>query len=56
MSELKDHLARVQDIADRARAFQAKEASDPKAFLATLVEDLGVLADAVSLIIQREGP
>ncbi len=53
VSELNEHLARVQDIATRARAFQANEASDPKAFSKSVVEDLGALADAVTELIKR---
>lgn len=53
MSELNEHLSRVQDIATRTRAFRANEASDPKAFFKTVVEDLGVLAEAVSELIRR---
>lgn len=53
MSELNEHLSRVQDIATRARAFQADEASNPKAFSKAIVEDLGALAEAVSELIKR---
>lgn len=54
VSELCEHLARVQDIATRARAFQANEASDPtKAFSRSVVEDLGALAEAVAELIKR---
>lgn len=53
MSELKDHLARVQDIGARARDFQANEASDPKAFSKAVVTDLRVLAEAVAELIKR---
>lgn len=53
MIELKDHLARVEDVAARARDFQANEASDPKAFSRAVVEDLGVLAKAVAELIKR---
>ena len=53
MSGLNGHLARVQDIAARARDFQANEPSDPKAFSRTVVEDLGALADALSELIKR---
>jgi len=53
VGELNEHLARVQEIATRARDFQANEASDPKAFSKSVVEDLGVLADAVSELIKR---
>lgn len=53
MSELNEHLAQVQDIATRARDFQANEGSDPKTFSKTVVEDLGALADAVSELIKR---
>ena len=52
VSELNEHLARVQDIAIRGRAFQANEASDPKAFSKSLVEDLA-LAEAVTELIKR---
>jgi hypothetical protein len=51
--ELKEHLARLQDIVARTRDFQINEASDPKAFSQSVVEDLGVLADAVSELIKR---
>ena len=53
VSELNEHLARVHDIAARARAFQANEASAPKAFSKSLVEDLGALAEAVTELIKR---
>lgn len=53
MSELNEHLARVAEIAARARDFQANEGSDPKAFSKTVVQDLGVIADAVSELIKR---
>lgn len=53
MSELNEHLARVEDIATRARDFQANEGSDPKAFSKAVVQDLGALADAVSELIKR---
>lgn len=53
VSELNEHLDRLQDIATRARAFQANEASDPKAFSKTVVEDLGALAEAVIRLIKR---
>lgn len=53
MSELNEHLARVEDIATRARDFQTDEGSDPKAFSRTLVQDLGALADAVRELIKR---
>ncbi|MCE0485448.1 hypothetical protein [Ornithinimicrobium sediminis] len=55
MSELVEHLARVQAIADRARNFQSKEGSDPKAFSKTVVQDLGDLAEAVAELIRRSG-
>jgi hypothetical protein len=51
--ELSESLARVEEIASRARDFQVNEASDPKAFSKSVVEDLGVLADAVSELIKR---
>lgn len=53
MSELEGHLARVQDIARRARDFQANEASDPKAFSKTVVADLATIAEAVTELIKR---
>lgn len=53
MSELHEHLERVQDIARRASAVRDKEASDPKAFSKTVVEDLGVLAAAIAELIKR---
>ncbi|WP_313539940.1 hypothetical protein [Leifsonia aquatica] len=53
MSQLNEHLARVQDIATRAQAFRANEASDPKEFSRAVVEDLGALAEAVSELIKR---
>lgn len=53
MSELSEHLARVQEIAARARDFQANEASDPKAFSKTVVGDLADLAEAVAELIKR---
>ena len=53
VTELNEHLARVQDIATRARTFQANEASDPKAFSKSVVEDLGALAEAVTELIER---
>ncbi|WP_448002732.1 hypothetical protein [Agromyces bauzanensis] len=53
MSEFHEHLSRVQDIATRARNFQADEASGMKAFSRSVVEDLGALADAVSELIRR---
>jgi hypothetical protein len=53
VSDLNEHLARVQDVASRARAFQAKEASDAGAFSKSVVEDLGAIADAVSELIKR---
>lgn len=53
MSELNEHLARVAEIAARARDFQANEGPDPKAFSKTVVQDLGVIADAVSELIKR---
>lgn len=57
MSELNMHLARIQDIAARARSFQANEGSDPREFSRTVVEDLGALADAViELINSAERP
>ena len=48
MSELDEHLVRVQEIATRTRAFQVNEGSDPKEFSKTVVEDIGALADAVT--------
>jgi len=53
MSQIHEHLARVQGIATRARQFHADEPSDPKAFAATVVEDLGDLAAAVAELIKR---
>lgn len=53
MSELNELLARVQDIATRAHKFQGSEASDPKAFSRSLVEDVGALAEAVAELIKR---
>lgn len=53
MSELNKHLERVQGIAARARAFEANQAADPKAFSRSLVEDLGALAEAVIELIKR---
>lgn len=53
MSELDEHLARVQDIASRARDFQTTEASDPKAFSETVVADLATVAEAVTELIKR---
>lgn len=55
MYELNEHLARVQDIVTRTRNFQFNEASDPKAFSQSVVEDLGVLAEAVSELLKRTG-
>lgn len=52
MSELHEHLGRVQDIVARARAFGDKEASDPEAFSKTVVEDLGALAAAIAELIK----
>lgn len=53
MSELNEHLARVEDIATRARGFQADEGSDPRAFSKALVQDLAALAEAVGELIKR---
>lgn len=53
MRELHDHLDRVQDIAARASAFKDKEASNPKEFSKSVVEDLGVLAEAIAELIKR---
>lgn len=53
VSDLNEHLSRVQDIADRASEFQANEASDPKAFSKAVVDDLGALAAAVSELIKK---
>lgn len=53
VSDLNEHLRRVQDIADRAGGFQASEASDPKAFSKQVVDDLGTLAAAVTELIKR---
>ncbi|MBT2521820.1 hypothetical protein [Arthrobacter sp. ISL-28] len=55
MSELSGHLSRVQDIIARTRNFQVNEASDPKEFSRTIVEDVGALAEAVSELIKRSG-
>lgn len=51
--ELNEHLARVQDIVTRTSNFQFNEASDPKEFSQSVVEDLGVLAEAVSELLKR---
>lgn len=57
MSELNMYLARIQDIAARARSFQANEGSDPKEFSRAVVEDLGTIADAIiELIKSTAGP
>jgi hypothetical protein len=56
VSELRDHLVRVQEIADRARDFQGHEGADPKAFTKVVVEDVGDLAEAVAELIRRSGP
>ena len=53
MSELNEHLERVVNIAARVRDFQANDASDPRAFSKTIVQDLGALADAVAELIKR---
>ncbi|MBT2585377.1 hypothetical protein [Arthrobacter sp. ISL-95] len=53
MSELRGHLLQVQDIIARTRNFQVDEASDPKEFSKTIVEDVGALAEAVSELIKR---
>lgn len=53
MRELDEHLARVQDIASRTRDFRMDEASDPKAFSKSVVDDLGVLAEAIAELIKR---
>jgi len=53
MNQIHEHLARVQDIATRARQLLADEPSDPKAFTAAIVEDLGDLAAAVAELIER---
>ncbi|MBH0084344.1 hypothetical protein [Salinibacterium sp. SWN167] len=53
MSELDEHLARMSDISSRANSFKVNEASDPKAFSKTVVEDLGMLADAIGALIKR---
>lgn len=53
MSQLDEHLARMKDIETRARDFRANEASDPKAFSRSVVEDLGALAAAVGELIRR---
>lgn len=55
VSELRDHLARVQEIVDRARAFRSDEGADPKAFSRSVVEDLGDLAEAVAELLRRTG-
>ncbi|WP_309615727.1 hypothetical protein [Salinibacterium sp.] len=56
MSELKESLAQVPDIAARTEDFQAHEASYPKAFSKSVVEDPGTLAHAVSVLIKRAEP
>ncbi|WP_157803030.1 hypothetical protein [Compostimonas suwonensis] len=53
MSDLNEHLARVQDVVARARDFRSDEGSNPKEFSRTVVEDLAVLADAVTELIKR---
>lgn len=53
MSDLKELLADVQDIAERAAAFMPDEASDLKQFSKALVADVRVLADAVAVLIHR---
>ena len=53
MSELDEHLVRVQEIATRTRAFQVNEGSDPKEFSKTVVEDIGALADGVAELIRH---
>lgn len=53
VSELEEHLANVRDIAARARSFDPKEFSDPRAFSQTIVEDLATIAEAVSELITR---
>ena len=53
VSNLNEHLSRVQDIADRRSEFQANEASDAKAFSKAVVDDLGALAAAVSELIKK---
>lgn len=53
MIELNEHLARVQDIANRAQTFQDNQASEPEAFSKAVVGDLGALADAVAELIKR---
>lgn len=53
MSRNQEQLARVQDIAARAQQFNRNEPSDPRAFAATIVADLGELAEAVAALIKR---
>ncbi len=53
VSQFEEHLARIQDIAARAREFRANDASNPKTFSKTVVEDLGALAEAVADLIAR---
>lgn len=52
---MRGHLARVQDIADRAKDFHIAEGSDPKAFSRTVVEDLRDLAEAVAELLRQAG-
>ncbi len=44
----------MQEIAARARDFQTNDASDPKEFSRSVVEDLRALADAISYLIKRD--
>ena len=53
VNEFNDHLARMQDIAARARDFRTDEGSNSKEFSRTVVEDLGALAEALSELIRR---
>ena len=56
MDSIDEHLNRLQDIATRAHNFQANEASSPKAFSKSVVEDLGALAEAVAELMRRAHP
>ena len=53
VSELSDHLGRVRHIAERAPNFRRSQTSDPGAFSRAVVTDLGVLAEAVTELIER---
>ncbi|WP_375430997.1 hypothetical protein [uncultured Friedmanniella sp.] len=54
MSTSEEYIARMQEIAARARDFQTNDASDPKEFSRSVVEDLRALADAISYLIKRD--